>query len=155
MDPIKANGAGESVLISKEVSLPFTISAGSSPLPEVGSPAPSIQPGSRIDGRWVVLQDWSQCTQACGGGKQYLQRMCVPPQNGGLPCDGDTLLVKSCNEQQCPNVITTEKEGPANPTVMKMQQISSRPLRYEVYFIKMIIYIERIVDLFRSVLLEK
>lgn len=40
------------------------------------------------DGAWVVLQDWTECTLACGGGKNYLHRMCVPPVGGGKPCMG-------------------------------------------------------------------
>ena len=38
------------------------------------------------DGEWVTLKNWSGCTLACGGGKSYLHRMCIPPRNGGLPC---------------------------------------------------------------------
>lgn len=127
---------GDSLVISQEIKLPFNINAGQTPIPESGLPEWLSRNGSKIDGRWVILQDWSQCTQICGGGKQYLQRMCVPPQNGGVPCDGDNLLVKDCNTQPCPNVIETEKEGPANPTTIKMQQLSSRPLRYEICVVK-------------------
>ena len=89
-----------------------------------------------LNGRWVILQDWSQCTVACGGGKQYLQRMCVPPQNGGKPCDGETILSKDCNIMPCPNVIQREAESAANPTMIKMQKLWSRPQRYEVCIIK-------------------
>ena len=124
--------SGESMVLSKEVKIPFELTQGQAPIPENGPPPLAAKAGARVDGRWVILQDWSQCTQACGGGKQYLQRMCVPPQNGGNPCDGETLLVKECNTNPCPNVINSVTEAPANPTTIKMQKLSSRPLRYEV-----------------------
>lgn len=127
---------GDSLVISQEIKLPFQINAGNPPIPENGLPTWVTKNGSKIDGRWVILQDWSQCTQICGGGKQFLQRMCVPPTNGGTPCDGETIMVKDCNTQACPNVIETEKEGAANPTTIKMQQLSSRPLRYEICVVK-------------------
>lgn len=127
---------GDSLVISQEIKLPFQINAGNPPIPENGLPTWVTKNGSKVDGRWVILQDWSQCTQICGGGKQYLQRMCVPPTNGGIPCDGETIMVKDCNTQACPNVIETEKEGAANPTTIKMQQLSSRPLRYEICVVR-------------------
>ena len=130
--PITYKGLGESVVLSQEVKLPFTIIAGPTPLSETGLPQLAAKPGAKIGGKWVILQDWSQCTQVCGGGKQYLQRMCVPPQNGGTPCEGEPIMIKLCNPQPCPNVITTEKETAANPTIIKMLALSSRPLRNEV-----------------------
>lgn len=60
----------------------------------------------------------------------------MPPQNGGRPCDGETILEKDCNMQPCPNVIKHESEGAANPTMLKMQKLWSRPQRYEVCVIK-------------------
>lgn len=152
--PVTSKSSGASLLLSQEIKIPFQISQGSLPLPETGLPQLTAKPGSKVDGKWVILQDWSQCTQICGGGRQYLQRLCVPPQNGGIPCDGETLLVKECNNNPCPTVITTEKQAPANPTVIKMQPLSSRPLRYEVifsfcdyFFIKPQICVVREIDL--------
>ena len=81
-----------------------------------------------------MLQDWSQCTVACGGGKQYLQRMCVPPRNGGLKCDGENILSIDCNTQPCPNIVEHESDGESNPTSIRMQKLWSRPQRYEVIF---------------------
>ena len=62
--------------------------------------------------------------------------MCVPPQNGGKPCDGELILSKDCNVLPCPNVIEHESEGEANPTMLKMQKLWTRPQRYEVCIIK-------------------
>jgi len=130
--PITSKNSGASMILSQDIRIPFQINQGSTPLPESGLPQLTAKPGSRIDGKWVILQDWSQCTQICGGGRQYLQRLCVPPQNGGMPCDGEAILTKECNTQPCPTVISTQKEAPANPTVIKMMPLSSRPLNYEV-----------------------
>lgn len=129
---IDYHSSGESMVISKEIKIPFELTAGEAPIAECGDKL-AAKNGSKVDGRWVILQDWSQCSQACGGGKQFLQRMCVPPQNGGNNCEGEPLLVKDCNSQPCPMVINSETEAPANPTTIKMQQLSSRPLRYEVF----------------------
>jgi len=139
---INYQNGGDITLISQEIKLPFNIntntdqSADRSSLIENGHPSLINRNGSKIDGRWVILQDWSQCSRICGGGKQYLQRMCMPPQNGGFPCDGDTMLDKDCNTQACPNIIEIQKRGFANPTTIKMQQLSSRPLRYEICVVK-------------------
>jgi len=118
-------GTGDSFIISHEIKLPFNINTDQSSLRENKPP-----PGSKVDGRWVILQDWSQCSLICGGGKQYLQRMCVPPQNGGLPCDGEALLDKDCNTQACPNMIEIQKQGPANPTTIKMQRLYSNGFNF-------------------------
>jgi hypothetical protein len=49
------------------------------------------------DGKWVLLHDWSECTLACGGGKSFLQQMCMPPKNGGKPCVGNAIVSRECN----------------------------------------------------------
>jgi len=96
-----------------------------------------------IDGRWIILQNWSQCTLKCGGGKSYLQRLCVTSKSGGKPCEGDSILEKKCNIQPCP-----ETEHILDPslnksdiilntkTQIKMMAFSSQPLRYRKCLIK-------------------
>lgn len=86
----------------------------------------------KIDGRWITLQEWSTCTLACGGGTQTLHRMCIPPSDGGVPCQGSSIVNRSCNTQPCPNVRVVVDEKVA-PTRVKMLRISKRPQRYEVY----------------------
>jgi hypothetical protein len=54
------------------------------------------------DGFWILLQDWSQCTLKCGGGKSYQHWMCVPPKKGGRPCLGNAIRYKNCNMKPCP-----------------------------------------------------
>ena len=55
------------------------------------------------DGRWILLQDWSECSQKCGKGKQFQHWMCVPAKPGGKPCEGRDVLERWCNEQPCPD----------------------------------------------------
>jgi hypothetical protein len=53
------------------------------------------------NGRWIILQNWSQCSLKCGGGKSTLHRFCIPPIGGGLPCEGESIIHKDCNTQPC------------------------------------------------------
>jgi hypothetical protein len=104
---------------------------------------------STLDGYWVLLQDWTQCTLKCGGGLQYQQLMCVPPKTGGKNCEGPNIRTRPCNVQPCPQAVTLK--GPAiNPLdassnkadnntlapIVKMMAISKRPQRYDKCFIK-------------------
>ncbi len=93
-----------------------------------------------IDGYWITLQNWSQCTLKCGGGKSYLQRMCVPPKNGGNPCVGEAIISRDCNTQPCPNVRKTSELSQNNTKVLKplvkIMAFSSRPQRYTKCVIK-------------------
>lgn len=86
----------------------------------------------KIDGKWMILQDWSTCTLACGGGTQTLHRLCIPPSNGGNACEGGPILNRTCNTQACPNVRVVVEEKVA-PTRVKMLRISKRPQRFEVF----------------------
>ena len=98
-------------------------------------------PGALIDGKWITLQEWSQCTLKCGGGKSYLQRMCIPPKNGGKPCLGESILVKDCNKQACPGIGNNDpKESSTiqkvNKPIVKIMPFSSNPQRYTKCVIK-------------------
>ena len=91
--------------------------------------------GDLIDGYWIVLQEWSQCTLKCGGGKSYLQRMCVPPKEGGKPCVGEAVLSKDCNKQPCPGTANANGKGDTteqkvNKPIVKVMPFSSKPQRY-------------------------
>ncbi len=103
---------------------------------------------SSLDGYWILLQDWTQCTLKCGGGLQYQQLMCVPPKTGGKPCQGPAIRTKPCNTQPCPQAQTLKSA--INPLdaafnradnntlapIVKMMAISKRPQRYDKCFIK-------------------
>jgi hypothetical protein len=94
------------------------------------------------DGYWMVLQTWTQCSLKCGGGVSTMQRMCVPPKNGGKPCEGEAILTKKCNTAACPTVgsdpaqAKTEQAKMGKP-IVKVAPFSQRPQRYSVkiYFL--------------------
>jgi len=92
------------------------------------------------DGYWIILQNWSQCTLKCGGGKSYLQRMCVPPKNGGKPCEGKPIIDKDCNKTPCPKVEGTKMKNTNNTQmlkpIVKIMPFSTRPQRYTKCVIK-------------------
>jgi len=86
-----------------------------------------------MDGKWVIIQDWSQCSMACNGGKQFLQRVCIPPKSGGDQCEGEPVLERHCNTFPCPNVIKREvKLKTTRNPIIRVQRLSNRFLRYEV-----------------------
>jgi len=84
------------------------------------------------DGKWVILQDWSSCTLACGGGTQTQHRVCVPPKPGGKDCEGLAIITRKCNTKKCPNTIQTTSEE-VLPTKIKMMKVSKRMQNYEVF----------------------
>ena len=92
------------------------------------------------DGYWIILQNWSQCTLKCGGGKSYLQRMCVPPKIGGKPCEGKSIIEKDCNKQPCPRVEGISEKNRTNSQtlkpIVKIMPFSTRPQRYTKCVIK-------------------
>ena len=99
------------------------------------------------DGYWIMLQDWSQCTQKCGGGKQVRQLQCIPPKKGGKPCQGSSIRERPCNTQPCPepkllSQVIKREENPlknlmsSNAPIVKMMPVSQRPQRYDKCHIK-------------------
>jgi hypothetical protein len=92
--------------------------------------------GRKVDGRWVVLQDWSQCSLACGGGIQTLQLMCHPPQNGGKPCTGANIRKRPCNPQPCPDLKQNSAPIKFEKPIVKMMPLTNRPTRYDKCYLK-------------------
>lgn len=95
-----------------------------------------------LDGYWIVLQDWSTCTKLCGVGTQTLQRLCVPPKQGGAPCEGEAIMTKECNIEPCPetdnSLIPTSNRGDTLVSSPQMQVLpfSPNPQRYDKCFLK-------------------
>merc|ERR1712096_160949 len=89
------------------------------------------------DGTWVMLQAWSSCTLACGGGTMTMQRMCIPPVSGGKPCVGPSTQIRPCNMQSCPPM-SPELPLPDKtlPTKIKIRPISNRLQRFEICIVK-------------------
>ena len=104
----------------------------------------------RRDGKWVVIHDWSQCSRACGGGKSFQQRMCIPPVGGGRICFGESIIEKHCNEQPCPSTIIDNMGGGSGGTSgsdsvlttttaspqIRVQQLSNRIQRFTPCVVK-------------------
>jgi len=106
---------------------------------KINSAQPFERPNNWMpkDGYWVLLQDWTQCTLKCGGGKSYQHWMCIPPKQGGKPCQGKAIRSKPCNNQPCPgtktllggSVETSDLKEVAKP-IIKSLPFSSRPQNY-------------------------
>jgi hypothetical protein len=119
------------------------------------------QPTNGIDGYWVLIKDWGECTLKCGGGKQYQQMSCNQPKADGKPCEGPSIRTRPCNMDACPSVVGAAKEinqeilakvnvgvksgfdngsGVENreslPPVFKMMAVSKRLSRYDKCVIK-------------------
>lgn len=92
------------------------------------------------------MQDWSTCDRGCGGGTQTQHRVCVEPIGSGAPCSGNALITRPCNEQPCasPEIKNSEEvkenqviEYKFSPVMqLRIQQLSSRPQRFEKCIIK-------------------
>ena len=92
------------------------------------------------DGYWILLNNWTKCNLKCGGGKSFQQWMCVPPKNGGKPCQGAGIKSRACNTQKCPGVgqaLAYLKKGKkvVRP-IVKVLPFSNRPQRYSKCLIK-------------------
>ena len=93
-----------------------------------------------VDGKLQLLQDWSECTLKCGGGKSYQQWMCIPPKNGGEPCQGELIRSKDCNIQACPlSTLMAEKvqeDEEYKKPIVKIGPYSKRHNRYHKCIVK-------------------
>lgn len=101
------------------------------------------------DCKMIILQDWTPCNLACGGGHSYLQLLKVEAKNGGKDCKTkDTILKRSCNNHACPtagqiNALKGEIERlqdirtENNKLIpIKSVRISNRPQRYDKCHLK-------------------
>lgn len=86
--------------------------------------------GLNLDGKWMVIHQWSECTLACGGGDSFLQRKCVGRKGKGKKCAGEEIMSKKCNTDPCPSQIK-KSEKSKKPAMIQMARLSNRPQRYE------------------------
>jgi len=97
--------------------------------------------GAPLDGYWILLQDWSDCTLKCGGGESYQQWQCIPPKNGGKPCQGKSIKVRKCNTNACPSyssVLSMAKVAApeVKKPIIKVAPFSSRLQKYSKCVVK-------------------
>ena len=115
-------------------------------LSRMNNPQPKSEKSTNppdLDGKWIILQDWTQCSVVCGDGVQYQQRICIPPKVHGAPCQGKAVLQKVCHRVKCPEtrntdlVPDTSTIGPLiRHTIITSAPISTKPLRSEYCQIK-------------------
>ena len=99
-----------------------------------------------VNGYWVLLQNWTECTLKCGGGHSYQQWLCIPPKYGGKKCTGTSVKVRECNKIKCPStgVILKrhlleqkkDEEKAATPPIIKVAPFSTLPQRYSKCILK-------------------
>lgn len=108
-------------------------------LSEIINPKPKDENKTDDKSKWVVIQDWSACTLACGGGYQYKQKYCFQPK-GATPCEGEAIEKRICNTHPCAATILDKPDPNVEekilPPKVEVVQISNRKQRYEKCIIK-------------------
>ena len=63
-----------------------------------------------MDGNFTIWENVGNCSQSCGGGRQYQRRNCTnpAPAYGGNNCTGNTSRTISCNSHACSGIQTKE-----------------------------------------------
>jgi hypothetical protein len=110
------------------------------------APVTEIEINSAKNITWVAIAPWTECTKSCGGGKSYLERICILPVNSKLKCEGERILTKECNMDPCEKTGAYTEElkllKKTNGTIkfkspaIKYLPVSRRANRYERCFIK-------------------
>ncbi len=101
------------------------------------------------DCKMIILQEWTPCNLACGGGLSFLQLIKISAKEGGKDCKTkETILKKPCNTHACPteNQITglTGEIKKLHSLVnqknkilsVRTVRISNRPQRYDKCHLK-------------------
>ena len=72
----------------------------------------SNYPSFSVDGGLSQWGKWGECSQTCGNGTRSRSRSCTspPPLNGGRECQGTTMDVSPCyNDEPCGNINFCDK----------------------------------------------
>ena len=75
-----------------------------------------------VNGSWEEWTEWGSCSVPLSGqcgtqsGVRRRERTCIPPQHGGLTCQGDNAQISSCGPPAC---------EPVDSTVSQWQQWGS------------------------------
>ncbi len=58
---------------------------------------------SSVDCEWNEINEWSVCSQTCGGGgKSRTRSIKIQQSNGGNACNGEKTETQPCNTNPCP-----------------------------------------------------
>ena len=58
-----------------------------------------------MDCEWDVFDEWTSCSNICGGGKQSrIRSIKTQAENGGTSCTGDETEIQDCNTSPCPGL---------------------------------------------------
>ena len=56
-----------------------------------------------VDCKWGHWGGWGDCSEPCGGGNQYRNRIVIEEaENGGNQCGGSVKESRACNVSPCP-----------------------------------------------------
>jgi hypothetical protein len=90
---------------------------------------------------WIPITKWSECSKPCGGGKSYMERICVlPTEDKAAECEGERIVSEDCNMEPCDDLNNELSKYKTNysklTSTIKSMQVSKRPWRYEKCIIK-------------------
>ena len=55
-----------------------------------------------VNCRWGEFDEWSECSERCGGGNKTRSRsQLIPASNGGKECEGKAIEQNICNTSPC------------------------------------------------------
>ena len=126
---------GDSIKMEKKTkNLGDILAKAKTKIPEDDKKSGAVE--NPTDGFWLLLQNWTSCTLKCGGGQSFQQWRCIPPKNGGKPCVGDAIRIRSCNTQKCPGVnallnMMKMAEPETLKPIVKVGPFSSRLQKYD------------------------
>lgn len=87
------------------------------------------------ESQWRLLQDWSTCSVACGGGTQTRQLICIKGTSG-KDCEGNSIQNRACNTQPCTPIEPDNPKRELLPLIVKTITPTKRPQREEPCVIK-------------------